>query len=163
MIGQNEAGRVISATILPPSKVEHSSAEIHELALTVSLCATTEIATSRRFAPSFFLESTTLDHEQNLIDYPVEKIGRGLRHSLGYVWLSRGIVPSLPISLPKGSRSELEIADLLAFVIRRHMYRAYEGNRIEFPVKALGDVSWNVISADRFTSTMCRGFPWAER
>ena len=60
----------------------------------------------------FVLEAQTDAHTQNTIDYSVERVGRGLRHDLGFLYVSRCQGIGLPITEPKRAHAEMEVADL---------------------------------------------------
>jgi hypothetical protein len=160
-VASNEREKLITVSVLPPCRSAESQDRIYEVMLAVSLIATTQRSTSTGFTPRYFLEATTLDHENNHIDYVVEKVSRGLRTSLSYLYAGRGIAIGLPTTLPKGARPELEIADLVAFTACRHLFREYNGRQAEIPVNLLGLVYWNVVGANGFRSEVTVGFPWS--
>ncbi|MBC7830980.1 MAG: hypothetical protein H7Y62_03070 [Hyphomicrobium sp.] len=157
-LGANEPNRIVSATVLPPSQTPYTSDELFERVLTAAIFSTTQLATSMRYAPRFVLEARTSDHDKGMIDYAVEKIGRGLRHSLPYIYVSRGLTHSIPVTEPKG-RLELEYADVAAFIIRRALLRDHTDRPIEFPVDALGEVHWTMMDTLGIRRVAARGFP----
>lgn len=159
-IGSDDISRIISVTVLPPCETKEPQSAIDELMLAVSIFAATDRSTSRGFSPRFHLEATTLDHEKNHIDYMVERVSRGLRTSLPFLYVSRGIAIGLPSTIPKGVRPELELADLIAFVACRHVFRESTGKNVEIPVDQLGTIYWNVVGPNGFRSDACRGLPW---
>lgn len=159
-IGSDDYSRIISVSVLPPCETRESQSNISELMLAVSILAATDRSTACGFTPRFFLEATTLDHETNHIDLIVERVARGLRTSLPFLYVSRGIATGLPSTLPKGVRPELELVDLIAFVVCRHMFREFAGKKAEIPVDQLGAIYWNVVGPTGFRSDSRHGLPW---
>lgn len=157
--------RFISAIILPGVKKNtdkrKTESSARDYVLRASLMVLTDFLTRRGFSVDFVLETQNdKDHRRNAIDYPVERIGRSLRHDLGFLYVSRGKLIGLPITVPKESRAELELADLVAFMVRRY-FRSLDANRhTEFPLELLGEVFWGMFTPRGFGTRCATGFPW---
>jgi hypothetical protein len=55
----------------------------------------------------------------------------------------------------------MEIADLVAYMVRRYFYNDNIGRRSEFPLELLGEVFWGAFTAGgRFGTHNAIGFPW---
>jgi hypothetical protein len=158
--------RILSATIFPPVRISNRSltrkkiqASARDQTLTAAIMSLTEYCTRNGISPRFTLESQTNAHGINQIDYFVERIGRGLYHDLHFHYCRRGKDVGLPETAPKGSSVELEIADLLAFTVRRFFFAANSGNGSEFPPELFGDVYWGAFTPTAFGTITATGFP----
>ncbi len=158
-LGDNDRQRFISVTCLPPCRTLFSTEQLFERVLMIALLSTTQMATGIQYSPRFFLEARGDDHTKNRIDYAVERIGRGFRHSLTFLYVSRGMTTGIPVTVP-GIGTELEFADLIAFVARRQFYRVVVDKPVELPTSALGPANWTIIRSDgSFFSKSSRGIP----
>jgi hypothetical protein len=163
-LGNYKEKRFISATIFPPFDLRHINSDKPELAirdstLTAALLSITEYLTRQGFDLEVVLEAQTDSHERQQIDYFVERIGRGLRYSLVFLYVCRGRLVGLPTTAPKGSSIEMEIADLVAYMVRRHFHNANIGRPSEFPLELLGEVFWGAFTGNGFGTHNAIGFP----
>jgi hypothetical protein len=122
--------------------------------------AFTEDLTRQGFPVDFVLEAETNAHETNYIDYTLERVGRSLRHNLAYLYYSRCQFIGLPMSQPKSARAELELADLVAYMVRRYFHCGNINRATEFPLDLLGRIFWGAFTPDRFGTRTATGFPW---
>jgi hypothetical protein len=157
-------GRFISATIFPPFDVRNmkrkvAEATVRDRALTASIIGITEFLTRQGFAPQFTIESQTLSRRKNEIDYFVERIGRGLRHDLGFLYICRCKMVGLPITAPKGASIEMELADFVAFMVRRYFFLGMSEQKCEVPPSLFGSILWTVFRPRGFETHMATGFP----
>ena len=146
-LGSNESQRFISITCLPPCRTQLSTEQLFERVLMIALLSTTQMATGMLHSPRFFLEARGDDHTKNMIDYAVERIGRGFRHSRTFLYISRGITVGIPVTVPPVG-TELEFADLIAFMARRQLYRVLVEKPVELPTSAIGTANWTIIRQD---------------
>jgi hypothetical protein len=163
-----EAGEtVLSATVFPPFNLHLGNPEpelatvIRDRVLTAAIISLTEATTRQGLTPIFTIEAQSLDHKRNQIDYFVERIGRGLFHDVGFHWVRRGKLVVPPTTAPKGTTMEMEIADLLAFVVARYFFRLLQKKPTEYPLESFGEVLWGAFTPTRFGTHPAVGFPWA--
>jgi len=98
--------RFISATIFPPFNRRYVNTKrpneaIRDTTLTASILTVIDYLTSQGFNLELVLESQTYSHERQQIDYFVERIGRGLRHSLVFLYQCHAREVGLPTTAPK--------------------------------------------------------------
>lgn len=68
----------------------------------------------------------------------------------------------LPVTVPKSSDiPELEIADLVAFAVRRYLARRLDGKSTELPLEDFGLIWWGVLTPKLYGTHRAVGFPWA--
>lgn len=160
--------KIISVTVVPPHTTkdwqhpEPLEKVIRERAIRLAIMATISAATANGYGCEFVLESRGLDHEQNGIDYDVELIGRGLRTHVGFHYVTRGKLVGLPITASKKTLPpipELEIADLVAYAVRRFLDRKRRGLKVELHLETLGRLLWILEGPRQLHSIPCEGFP----
>lgn len=171
VLSLHQDARLVSAMLVPPFDVSAAVAggepkkqqallkNLKELALAAGITFVTEFLTRHSWGANFTLEAGTLDHETNLIDWPVEKVGRGLRFDLNFVHVCNGLPIRLPVTAPKAPIVELELADLVAFLVQRFFHKAMLGERTEFPLNLIGRVFWGVYTGDRLGTHTAVGYP----
>lgn len=160
------AEKRIIVTALPPIETalypttQRPQDYIRQFALTCALYHSTYHMTREGFHISHILEAQSDDHKKNGIDYFAEKTARGLRYDLGYHWSSHQKFVGLPITAPKNSYWQLQIADIVAFMVRRYFYKVNLGHESELPLEALGSVRWASPDRGMLRSATSIGFPW---
>lgn len=159
--------RLLSAIVCPPLnfiKYNRSKnkilSDVRDQTLTAGIIGLTELCTRNGLKPNFTIESQTPAYRDNQIDYFVERIGRGLYQDLGFHYVCRGRNIGLPDTAPKGSCLELELADLIAYIVRRFYFTANSGIQTEFPLDLLGTVFWGFLSPTGLETKSQVGFPW---
>lgn len=171
-LAEREDERIISATLFPPfeidkvvtsgdpEEVQALKDKIRDKTLAAGITVMTELLTRQDWGMNITLEAVKLSHESGHIDYYAERVGRGLRFDLNFIYSYRGLHVGLPVTAPKSHTTELEVADLVAYVVRRQMHRAMLGLDTEFPIEKLGRVYWGMFNADRFGTHTAVGPPW---
>lgn len=158
--------RFISATVFPylrssPTESKgQAEQKIRDKTLSAALTHMTDHLTQQGFSIDFVVEAQGDDHKRNSIDFSVERVGRALRHDLTYLYISRCQLIGLPVTDPKGSQLELELADLVAYMVRRHFHCLYIKRQPEVELELLGKVVWGVFVPGRFGTRTAIGFPW---
>lgn len=156
--------RYISVTTLPPIPLDPlpSLETIRDFVLTTAIVHTTSDLTRQCITPSFVFEAQTQSHRDNEIDYFVEKVGRGLRQTLLYAYVCRGCDVGLPITEAKCARAEMELADLVAFMVRRYFFCCFKQRLTELPPERLGKLLWgSLATTGAFGHISSIGYPWA--
>jgi hypothetical protein len=159
--------RLLSAIVCPPIRAlmhndgrNKTLSDVRDQTLTAGLIGLTELCTRNGLRPNFTIESQTSAYRDNQIDYFVERIGRGLYQDLGFHYVCRGRNIGLPDTAPKGSCLELDLADLIAYIVRRFYFTANSGVQTEFPLELLGAVFWGFLSPTGLETKSQVGFPW---
>ena len=167
----HQDARLVSAMVIPPfdmnavvtsGKRKEQQAllkDLRELALAAGVTFVTEILTRQGWGAKFTLEAGTLDHEQGGIDWPVERIGRGLRFDLNFVHVCRGLPIGPPVTAKKAPIGDLELADLVAFFVRRFFHKSVLGENTDFRLDLIGRVWWGVYTGKRLGTHTEVGFP----
>ena len=159
--------RLLAATVFPGFKIKKGKVAkrriediVRDRVLSAAILTLTDHLTKQDFPVDFVLEAQTDAHTQNRIDYSVERVGRGLRHDLGFLYVSRCQGIGLPITEPKRAHAEMEVADLVAYMVRRYFLRTNSGKPTEFPLEDLGEVFWGSFAPKRFGTISAKGYPW---
>lgn len=160
--------RIISVTICPVKKLHklfidsrNPKDRVRDLVISVAIYASTDELTKRGLTPSFVLESVSSKTDDNYMDFFAERIGRSLRHDLGYLYSCRCRHVGLPDTAAKGAEVELEFADLVAYTCNRMFLRRSIGRHPEIPVEIFGEARWGCFVPDRgFGMFPGVGFPW---
>ena len=163
--------RLVSVMLIPPFDMNAVVASgrpkeqqallksFRELALAAGITFVTELLTRQGWGAKFTLEAGMLDHEQGGIDWPVERIGRGLRFDLNFVHVCRGLPIGLPVTAKKAPIVELELADLVAFFVRRYCHKGMLGERTDFRLDLIGRVWWGLYTGGRIGTHTAVGYP----
>ena len=133
---------------------------IRDRLLTASLVALTSHLTSQGASPSFVLEQVGNAAAPDFIDAYVERIGRGLFHSLTFLYSARGQFVGLPTTAPKSTCVEIQFADFVAYWANRSFHRQSLDRQSEVPMELFGSVAWGASSGNRFGLFSRVGFPW---
>ena len=111
-------------------------------------------------SPSFVLEAQSRAHKDGSIDYFAEKIGRGLRHNLVFLYISRCCPVGLITTEPKiPPILQMELADFVAFAVRRYFYCDFIKKAPEFPLARFGRIHWGSFAPAGFGTISATGFP----
>lgn len=165
------SGAVVSLFILPGPKypeyrgIDNPDQSARNHAVTAAIFSTTEYLTEAGFTPSFVLEATKpIDRKKRLsetyMDDDIEAIGRSLNFSLGYYYVCRGHQPRLPYTVAKGTSLELDLADLIAYWVRRDLLAISNGKQAEIKHNRFGRALWGVMTPEGLRSKTGRRFPF---
>lgn len=138
---------------------------IRDSVLLHSIIGITEKITRVGFDPRFVLEAVGDAHVNEQIDPFVERVGRTCMSMLQYHYVARGRALVLPITAPKGMYLEHEVADLIAFVIRKAVVRGIVGKPSEFAIESIGEIFWGLAKPKSLWTLDCVGIPkteWAQ-
>lgn len=103
-LAADKESRAISVTLLPPATFQKAKPPlplIQKQVLTAAVMGLTDMMTATGFSPSFVLEAQSRAHKDGSIDFFVEKIGRGLRYNLIFLYISRCCPVGLITTEPK--------------------------------------------------------------
>ena len=121
--------------------------------------SSTEYLTQLGYHISYTLESTRPGDGPH-IDYDVEIVARSLRRNLVYLYTSRRKNIILPVTEQKGYNIDMEIADFIAYSVRRYISNFMIHRHTEFPLENLGPVNWSVFTYKHIIVENNTGFPW---
>lgn len=181
VLSVHQDARLLSVTLVPPfdidravnravpggdpdekHKAEQSMLKnLRDLVLAAGITFVTEFLTrpGHGWGAKFTLEAETLDHDKDHIDWQVERIGRGLRFDLNFVHVCNGYPIGLPVTAGKAPIVELELADLVSYMVRRFFHKAMLGEPINLPLDLIGRVFWGVWTGERIGTHTAVGYP----
>lgn len=152
--------RVISSTVYPPHKNDPSLKAIRLRVLEAAFFTSTDYVTRAGHHLAYVLESMQNISNRNVIDYDVELVSRSLRRNLAYLYTCRTRHVILPVTEPKGFDVDMEVADLIAYIVRRYLYTNSINRHTELPVESIGPIFWSVFTPRHVVTETTTGFPW---
>lgn len=152
--------RIIFATVYCSTLSDLHIANPRPEVLQAAFFSSTEYITRAGYNVKYILEST--ENNNNHIDFDVERVSRSLRRSLSYLYTCRTRYVILPVTEQKGFDPDLEIADLVAYMIRRYLHQKLIGRNTELSIERLGSVYWSIFKKRGLFSKNHIGFPWEE-
>jgi hypothetical protein len=120
----------------------------------------TDSCTRSNLTPQFAFEAQSRITHQPFVEEWIERISRGQRLSLMHHYIARGHELTIPRSIPKGADFRLELADLLAFSMARHIHCLAIDRASEINLEDFGTIQYGAFSGRSFGIQSGVGFPW---
>lgn len=169
-LGELPDQRFVSASLFPPLDLSAIVAKGHKRkavedkirddTLAAALIGITDAMTKINWGVDFTLETQKQIKDKDYMDHYVEMVGRGLRLDLTFLHACRGLHVGLPGTEPKQALVQAELADLVAFMVRRYLHQTLLEAKTECPLELLGRVFWGMFDGKGYGTYPAVGLPW---
>lgn len=165
-LSEHSDSRIVSSSVYPCKHLQYLETNdrkdyvVRDHVITGSIVTLTDFLTQEGISPDFFLESVDNSASADFMDIYIERIGRGLFHSLSFLYCSRRKNVGLPTTVRKSEAVELEYADLVAFWTRRYFHCKRSNRSPEVPLEAFGSILWGAFTPRGYGTISSIGFPW---